>query len=211
LLQNCASNLSARVRSLLFLILAGHAELVQLQLAIYQSIHRKAHCLCGYRVPTNRQLRFPAVACTLNASMPGPWSNVLTWTEFRSFVHAVSSDMVFFAPLLMHPWVLFDRRQCLVSYMSCSAQDEEVYDHERVDEHEGYWVCVSAYLCILAGRMGTATCSHAGWGTVGGKRTPHKRAYRRHEVYQPRLYTRIVTLAAKTGLDATCPPDCRER
>jgi hypothetical protein len=119
-------------------------------------------------IPTNRQLRFPAVACTLNASMPGPRSNVLTWTEFRSFVHGVSSDMVFFAPLLMHAWVLFDRRQCLVSYVSCSAQDEEVYDHERVDEHEGYWVCVSAYLCILAGRMGAATCSHDGWGNVGG-------------------------------------------
>jgi hypothetical protein len=85
--------------------------------------------------------------------------------------------MVFFAPLLMHAWVLFDRRQCLVSYVSCSAQDEEVYDHERVDEHEGY---------------------------------PHECAYRRHEVYQPRLYTRIVTLAAKTGLDAACPPDACE-
>jgi hypothetical protein len=99
-------------------------------------------------IPTNRQLRFPAVACTSNASMPGPRSNVLTWTEFRSFVHGVLSDMVFFAPLLIHAWVLFDRRQCLVSYVSCSAQDEEVYDHERVDEHEGYWVCVSARIFV---------------------------------------------------------------
>jgi hypothetical protein len=94
-LQNCASNLSACVRSLLFLILAGHAELVQLQVAIYQSIHRKAHCLCGYMIPTNRQLRFPAVACTLKASMLGPWPNVSTCTEFNSCVHPVSSGMAF--------------------------------------------------------------------------------------------------------------------
>jgi hypothetical protein len=83
------------------------------------------------------------------------------------FVHPVSSDMSLFDSWLMHPRVQLDHRQCLVSYASCSAQDKEVYDHERIDEHEGYLMRVSVHLCTLALHMVFGACSHDGDGTAG--------------------------------------------
>jgi hypothetical protein len=39
-------------------------------------------------------------------------------------------------------------------------------------------------------------------------RTPHERPHRRHQVYQPRFYTRVVALAPEAGLNSACPPNC---
>ena len=180
----------------------------------YVPIHLRERTLFVWVYELDRPtIAFHAVACTLNASK-WPWAVGVApqrldihWAPFcksRLFRHAIIR-------LVAHASsVQFDHRQCLVLYAARSAQDEEVYDHQRIDEHEGYWMRVSVHLCTLSSMAhGVWACSHVGDGAAG-KRTPHECPYRRHQVYQPRFYARIVALAAETRLNTPCPPDCRE-